>query len=380
MKKVLIVFTAGHLPYSPTTLNLYDSLVPFFDVSIAAFEPHADFKAEQINDRKIKYLIPDVSIFDKLFFKMIGQKIALRLRKGPIIKLLNKKDIVLINEIKKFAGEIIAIDYYALWCVKMAKKRAHFVSLEIYEKDIFGVPFVIYAKDLFKHLIDANIIKSVVIQTEDRYRFLFADKQLPTFFIQNAPFDIDGDIDFNAREKNNLLFCGSAMPGFGILSCLEFIRDFPEYKLTVKGAILEHIKTVIADNFSDLIECGRLVLHNDYLNATELNKFISTFRIGFVFYDFFRFEYINTFNYKTAPSGKLFQYYNAGIPVVGNNIPGLTIISDKGTGRLVNFLGSRQIKKRLTRLNKTILIRRIGRKNNLLNTILKKTCCRSSNF
>src|SRR5688572_4680142 len=113
MKKVLVVFTDFYLPYSPTTLNLYDSLVPFFDVSIIAFEPDAGFRAKQINDKKIKYLIPAVSIFDKL--KIIGQKIASRIRRiirRPTTKLLNKKDIVLIKEIKKFDGEIIAVDSY----------------------------------------------------------------------------------------------------------------------------------------------------------------------------------------------------------------------------------------------------------------------------
>src|SRR5690606_7552230 len=103
-------------------------------------------------------------------------------------------------------------------------------------------------------------------------------------------------------------FCGSAMPGFGLYNCIEFIADYPEYSLTVKGSIPPVVRNVIENHFQNLLESGRLILDDRYLEEKELTKYVSGFRIGFVFYDFYRFEYINKFNYHTAPSGKLFQY------------------------------------------------------------------------
>ncbi len=144
----------------------------------------------------------------------------------------------LIREIKKFDGEIIAVDFFALWCVMMAKKKAHLLSLEIIDDD------------LYRNSCPINSIKSVIIQSEERYNYLFGNQKIKTFFVQNAPRYIDENIDLRKRKKNELIFCGSAMPGFGIFRCLEFLESFPEYTLTVKGAIRPDVKNTMRKNFS----------------------------------------------------------------------------------------------------------------------------------
>ena len=97
-------------------------------------------------------------------------------------------------------------------------------------------------------------------------------------------------------------------------------------------------------DFAELFDQNRLILNEEYFSLSELNLYLNKFRIGFVFYDYTRFEYINTFNYKTAPSGKLFQYYNAGLPVVSNKISGLNSIQEFKTGIMINSMNSVDIK------------------------------------
>lgn len=353
MKKVLIVFSDYILPYSPTTLNLYEALVPHFDVEILTFEPDLNFSAQKVTEKKVTYLKGERLLINKYFFKMCAQRVKFHLKSIDISNeaVFRKRAIVLIKEIAKFEGEIIAVDFFALWCVKKANKKAHLVSLEIDENDPY------------RKACGIDVIKSVIIQTKERYDFQFNGTKLPVFYIQNAPPYIDEVPNFEEREKNNLLFCGSAMPGFGIFNCLEFIRDFPEYKLTLKGAVPAKVRSVITNNFDDLINEKRLTIDDKYLSPLDLNRFVSTFRIGFVFYDYFRFNYINTFNYKTAPSGKLFQYYNAGVPVIGNSIPGLHTVTKYDSGILINTLGSIQIKNAIDKIEEDYLNKSRNSKN-----------------
>jgi len=334
MKKILIVFPDPILPFSPSTLNLYDSLSNIYDVTILTSEPNLSYSPQKITDKKIIYLKQFSNpLLTKIFMRglrEINQK--LKIKNLNFLLLLAGISLPLIREIKKFDGEIIAVDFFALWCVMMAKKKAHLLSLEIINND------------LYRNSCPINIIKSVIIQSEVRYRYLFGNQKIKTFFVQNAPNYIDEKIEIKKRKKNELIFCGSAMPGFGIFRCLEFLENFPEYRLTVKGAVPPDVKNTMREKFSELFDQNRLVINEEYLSPSELNTYINKFRIGFVFYDYIRFDQMNTFNYKTAPSGKLFQYYNAGLPVVSNNISGLNSIKEFKTGVMIESMASAAIK------------------------------------
>ena len=262
----------------------------------------------------------------------------------PTLKtLLTAQAKCLIEKIKEFNGEIIAVDFFALWCVQYAGKEAHLLSLEISDHDSY------------RENCNLSQIKSVLIQTNERYNYLFKGLALKTFIVQNAPKSIDSELHVSSRKKNQLIYCGSAVPWFGIFSCIEFIKDFPGYTLTVKGAIPPKIRKIIDDSFESLVTSNQLILNEQYLEPEELNEFLKEFYLGFVFYDFYRFEFINSFNYKTAPSGKLFQYYNAGLPVVGNNIVGLNSIEQYNAGVLINSLGSQSIKHAIEKIDNNYL-------------------------
>lgn len=343
MEKVLIVFTDVHLAYSPSTLNLYDALGKAFDTEILAFEPDADYSSQRIEDKKIQYLVrpaENSSIGTPLVKRLVNE---IKKSISPVTQgqstLLTHKARILIEKIKEFDGQIIAVDFFALWCVQHSGKKAHLFSLEIIEND------------LYRNDCDLSSIQSVIIQTPERYNYLFPKGNHKVFYIQNAPNYLETSLNIEARNPRSLVFCGSAIPWFGFISCLEFIIDFPQYTLTVKGAVPSFVKKVIDESYSSLINEKRLILDETYLNAEELNAYLTNFYVGFVFYDMARFEYINKFNYKTAPSGKLFQLYNAGVPVVASNLPGLSSAKEYNAGVLINSLGSGEIAKAIGQIS-----------------------------
>ena len=334
---ILILFPDPHLSYSPSTLNLYDSLDKYFNVTIITFSPLESYSNQRVLNRNVEYLTFINQTAIPLIYRLTTElKKTFFSTSRSLDPMLTEKAKVLIERIKKFTGTIIAVDFFSLWCVQQAGKSAHFFSLEIPENDSY------------RNACDHRRILSVVIQTNDRYEYLFGKEKIPTFIVQNAPVYIDHEINLEKRINSKLVFCGSAIPEFGIYSCLEFLIDHREFQLTVKGTIPTSVKNSIKENFEYLIIEKRLLLIEEYFNPKELNDFLKDFYIGFVFYDTYRFNYINTFNFKTAPSGKLFQYFNAGVPVVVNNILGLNAVEEFGAGIMINNLSTKSIKNAIT--------------------------------
>jgi len=348
-KNILVVFTDPHLCYSPSTLNLYDSLNDYFNVSIITFTPEENYSAQKLLNHKVEYLtygnwLPEkgVPLITRLLNELKKTLFGIKINKEAD-PLLTGKANVLIERIKVFNGIIIAVDFFAMWCVQKAGKSAHLFSLEIIENDPY------------RTACDLRAIQSVAIQTLDRYEYLFGKREIKTYLIQNAPKFIKQEIDYSKRKNTNLIFCGSAMPEFGVFTCIEFLLDYPEYTLTVKGAIPPLVRSNILEKFDFLLKENRLILDETYLNPDCLNNFLSGYYIGFVFYDAFRFAKVNSFNYITAPSGKLFQYYNAGIPAIVSNIKGLNSVKELGTGIMINALNSSSIKNAITEIEANYL-------------------------
>lgn len=338
MKSVLIVFTDPHLPYSPTIINLFNELKKHVKVTIITPEPEKLFSLQKIDDPDILYLEDDKSVMNQQsFVKRLINRVSKKIfppDPTQVTKryLQNAKTLAIVKKVNHFEGEIIAVDFLALWCVEQAGKSAHLVSLEIHTNDIY------------RDNCSFNKIKSVLIQSEERYRYLFNDLKLERFLVQNAPSYLKFEPDLLSRRKSDLIYCGSAVPGFGIFSCLDFLQDYPEYTLTIKGAVPPATKEAIKRFYSQLYTDNRLVVDDSYMDADALTHHISTFRAGFVFYDFYRFEHLRTFNYYTAPSGKMFQYFNSGVPVIGNKLSGLEVIESSNAGVLIPYLSSLQIK------------------------------------
>jgi hypothetical protein len=339
MNKALIVFTDVHLAYSPTVLQLYKELKNKFDVYLLAPEPMKAFSSLKINDPNIIYFdeennyTREQNLLQKLIRKTKNYFFPPKKEEQIKSMLLSPKAKTIISYINKFKGEIIAVDFLGLWCSQQVVDSAHLVSLEIHENDTY------------REYCNFGNISSVLIQSEERYKYLFKNAEIPKFIVQNAPAYLDFDPDLSSRSKYDLIYCGSAVAWFGVFSCLDFIRDFSEYKLTLKGALPVPTRESINLFYKDLITENRLILDQDYLEGKELALYVSRFRMGFAFYDFYRFDNVRTFNYFTAPSGKVFQYLNSGVPIIANKLPGFAFIEEMNSGRLVSHLSSITIKK-----------------------------------
>ena len=336
-KCFLIVFTDPHLAYSPTTLNLFYKLKKNYDVKLLAPIQPNYFSDNVVTDDDISYFNWRVKrnildLLKLLFFKIADLLIQPTEKTLSLRTLFNYKTTAIISNIKKTECEIIAVDTMALWCVQQVGKKAHFLSLEIHDNDKY------FENTQF------DTIKSVIIQSQERFNHLFPNRKPLSFIVQNAP-KYKNFLPFYAeRKKTDLLYCGSAVSGFGIITCLDFIKDYKEYTLTVKGALPKDTAKVIEEFYSDLIEEKRLIIAGDYLSESDLTDYVSKFRIGFAFYDFYRFDHLRTFNYYTAPSGKIFQYLNSGIPIIANVLPAFEFINKQGCGKLIDYLSSVQIK------------------------------------
>lgn len=339
MKNILIVFPDRHLPYAPTILNLYYGLKPLCNVSLISSEPDPSFSSLKIVDPGIIYFSDETfpkapGIISRAFNKLKQKIIVPSTEEITQRKLLIPKAKKIIELIKEsICDEIIAVDFFALWCVQQTGKKAHLISLEILEKDEY------------RDTCNLSIINSVLIQTEERYNYLFDNKLVPKYIVQNAPKYIEFLPSYESRESKHLIYCGSAVPWFGIFSCLDFLNDYPDYKLTIKGAIPPNTLSSINIFYKNLLDEGRVILDDLYLDTEALTKYVSKFRIGFAFYDFYRYDHMRIFNYFTAPSGKVFQYFNSGVPVIGNQLKGFKIIEENNAGVLIPTLSSRAIKK-----------------------------------
>ena len=179
-----------------------------------------------------------------------------------------------------------------------------------------------------------------------RYDYIFGDLKLKTFFIQNAPVfkeEIGGN---NNRE--GLIWAGSIVKKFAVLECLDFSKQYPLYKIILKGGGEQKTLTYIKENYSQLIDSGSVKIDQDYLESNAFISYLSQFRIGFCFYEW---DLINgSINYQTAPSGKLFMYLSAGTPVIACNIPGFQFVKEFKAGILIDDYAPITIKNALNEI------------------------------
>lgn len=326
-KKLLIVTLNDYIIYQPTILNLYDALIPRFDVTIISFEPeYISNKKDQ--SRNIIYL--GTNFFWKEFFQKTDfvlskiAKLAKRILPGLtyhylyynyyLPKVLRKKLTTLPADI------VIAVDIPALWVSQQVFGSVHFLSLEIDT----SIPH-------FKK-IDADKISSVFIQSPTRYTHLFNGRDIRVFYIQNSPV-----FEENYRttyERKDFVWAGTILERFGILECLRFFESHPEYKIVIKGGGDKRTMEKVYQRYAHLIVSNRVQINQDYLPVDKFIDFLSTFKIGFCFYSW---DLIGgNFNYQTAPSGKLFMYLAAGTPVIACNIPGFSFVREFDAGVLID--------------------------------------------
>ncbi|MGN6491682.1 MAG: glycosyltransferase [Agriterribacter sp.] len=334
-EKILILFNGEHIAYSPTVIQLHDELQKKYAVTITAEHPH-NFNNQKLFNRNVLYhkfyhvkgryvywvLFQILSMFSKeaRFFKQNGLNY-----KQYFFKFLFIKRIINQNHYKR----IISVDILnAVFC-SILKVKTDFLSLEL------------CADEQYLHLIEPKYIDCVLIQSIERYQYLFKDKKVKTFFVQNAP--IYRYVTKNTR--NGLVYGGSAYDELGFYHCLDYINTYKDEKLTVQGAIMPKDMARVNAKYKHLLDEKKLIINRKYLENDEVVESLSNYEIGFCFYNFdvpvIRDNY---FNYVSAPSGKMFKYIAAGVPVVASNILGFKFVTEWQCGILIDELSPENIR------------------------------------
>jgi len=340
--KILILFNGEHIAYSPTVIQLYDELQKKYDVTITAEHPRS-FNNQKLENRNVLYH-RFYHVKGRYFYWILFQLISLFNRDVKLFrknKLNYKEYFFKFRFIKRIIQQhtykaIISVDILnAVFC-SILKVKTDFLSLEL----------TIDEKHL--HLIEFDYINCVLIQSTERYHYLFKDRKIKTFFVQNAPVYKDGLIK---DKRNGLIYGGSAYDELGFYHCLNYINAYKDEKLTVQGAIMPKDLARVENEYKHLLEEERLILNRKYLENDEVVESLSYYEIGFCFYNFdvpvIRNNY---FNYASAPSGKMFKYLAAGVPVVASNIIGFKFVSEFQCGVLIDDLSPEEIHRAVCRI------------------------------
>jgi glycosyltransferase involved in cell wall biosynthesis len=325
MKRVAIVFPDAHLAYSPTVLGLQQALGAVVPTEIIAFRNR---QFPDVDKPFVTYL-PIPFIFRKIyggvnrFSRSAGRRVHCFLMKGAVRKYIRRAHF----------DELICVDPVAVWMVQgCAKARVHLLSLELTANT-----------ENYIGKIRLESIHSIIIQSPQRLQHLAAGFRGQVFYLQNAPAFNKEALNKEQCPAGNLLFAGTASARFGLFQALDFLRAYPGYSLFLQGKIPQPEKEKIMNEYADLVQSEKLILGGKYLEQAELLKLAARFRIGFCFYDL-SYPEINNINYLTAPSGKMFLYFAAGVPVVGINVPGLQPVVDFNAGALIDDMNPVSIK------------------------------------
>ncbi len=300
MKTCLIVFPDDWLSYSPTVLNLSSLLLARgWGVKIVTVQSgyplsrlDADLSLVRIH-RRLKRVLG----WFRLYHVYRAVLLALRLAREP------RHDCN------------IAVDSHGALCMQLAGiRRFDFLSLEVHH-------------DLAWRMLDRRRIRSVLIQSPERYEYLFGQAALPRFLIQNAPM-LPGDVRPRTHATPlRLVFFGNAIGPHGIFECIDLVCDNPHLSLEICGV-------VGADVLDHVARCGapaRIRVHPEYIDQARVQEYLARFDVGLCLYNVSESD----FNYQSIPSGKLFNYFSAALPVIGSDLVGLKPVEDFGAGVLV---------------------------------------------
>src|SRR5450432_916721 len=227
-EKILILFNGEHIAYSPTVIQLYDELQKKYDVTVIAEHPRS-FNNQKLDNRNVLYH-KYYHVKGRYFYWMLFQIISLFAREAKFFKKnkLNYKQyffkfLFVKNIIKQHQYKtIISVDILNLVFCTILKVKTDFLSLEL------------CADEEHLPVVDLKYINNVLIQTIERYQYLFKNKAIKTFFVQNAPIYKD----VVKANRNGLIYGGSAYDELGFYHCLDYINTYENEKLTVQGAIM----------------------------------------------------------------------------------------------------------------------------------------------
>jgi glycosyltransferase involved in cell wall biosynthesis len=331
-EKILVLFEGNWLAYSPTVIQLYEELSKKYKVFIFAQQSTGQ-QAGLDNVYYFKYRPGADRLWYKGLFILLSffNPVLKNFRSGNnnyqdyFFRYLFIKKLLKKNHYKK----IICVDIKNLLYCSLLKKHCDFLSLEI------------CMNENLLPLINTGFINRVIIQRQDRYTYLFKDLKLPVFWVQNAP--VYREVN-TGKIRKSLIFTGTVTKGFGFFYYLDYLKKYGDETLVVLGGISYNLNEDLYTQYADLLESKRLIIEKKYLDNDGLVDFIAGFEIGFCLYNFDT-DWIKNYNFLTAPSGKVFKYLAAGVPVICNDIPGFDFVRSFQCGELLTDMSPDSIRK-----------------------------------
>jgi glycosyltransferase involved in cell wall biosynthesis len=313
--KAFILFPDTWLSYSPSIINLVKVMkVQGWNVTLVAFHDGSYQKTDEI---EVLYVIPS-----RIMRRIVG-----------CLKLFTLYRLITLSIISfKFRKQqfdmVVGVDSLGYFITRLFFDNPIYYSLHI-------------RKSLSQYISKKLGIARMIIQTKERLDLTFSgcvDKPKEVWFIQNSPI-LDGSQSItnrNVRHEFNLIYFGNvAKNTYGIENFIAALRHLPtDVKLTLKGPASIEYKNDLEAEFSDLIHSGRLSFDSEYISQEDVITWLKRYDLGFCFYDEGLILRADP-NIISAPSGKMFNYLAAGLPVIGSKISGLQILSDFAAGILL---------------------------------------------
>lgn len=315
---VLILFPSEWVAYSPTIINLVSVLEKNFDVTVTAFD-NSKYDNSNLSIKQFKIIRLPYLVF--AFLAAIRTYDAF------------KKKVLEFYAKRSNADIIIGVDNIGIAAALHASPYSHFLSLELSRDSVFS-------------RINFNQVKSIAIQSQERFDYLFSGTKLRDyFFLPNSPI-LNGKIIKKTRKKLRsefkVVMLGNLTPSHGLYHCVEAVSRIEKASLTLKGPISKKNLTDLRIKYNKMINKGSLIVDLNYTPQNAILEYLSDFEIGFCFYDFTRIN-ADDFNYESSPSGKMYAYFAAGIPVIGSDVIGLRPINVFSAGILLRDLSPKTI-------------------------------------
>lgn len=320
-KSILIVFPDEWLQYSPSVLNLYECCKQNYYTKLV-YVDNGKFKNDNLVEHYSNIIIGKTAAY--FWRKTLGYKFYKVLRLFftlLFIKIFDRK-----------YETVIGIDSSGYFITKLFFNDAIYFSLET-------------EKDVYYRLCQKLGFETLLIQSKERKDFMIGDDEsINVFYLQNAPI-LDKNIKrFEGKKEKRILYMGNIEFGYGLENFIDCVKEFDkDYTLTLKGIKNDKYFIWLNERYADIISSGKLIFDFNYVEQSKIIEYVSHFYIGITGYDLELAK--KSFNYFSSPAGKLFNYYAAGVPVIGIDIVGLKSVNDFNAGVLIDSVNSEQIKK-----------------------------------
>lgn len=318
--KWLIIFPDSWLSYAPSCLNFVKMLEKNNIKSLVIYIDDYNY-----DNSKLEINYTAITINPLL------RKILIRLRVYKIYKII-KLFLISKSIYKKWNyNKLVGVDDCGYLSAYLIDKKAAYYSLEI-------------SKGIFNRLIYFFIdVRLLIIQTEERRKYL-NDKCKTVVYIQNSPI-IQQHKSYQAKEyRGRLIYFGNVNKAQGVEICIKALQFIDDVTLVVKGLTTFNYEYVnyLKKSYKSLIDAGKLKFDFSYIRQEDVGDYLRNFDVGLCFFDFDLVRSDN-FNYVSSPSGKIFNYFMAGLPVIGNNIIGMQPVKKFNAGLLLEYPNKKNI-------------------------------------